>query len=79
MSVIEFRKPVRREPEVWQCRCGSFTFWLSSDGAAHCSDCQEEATAMHGYWQIPKRAQPESPADLLANVVFIFDKRTLHT
>jgi hypothetical protein len=74
MSVVEFRKPHRREPEVWQCRCGSFTFWLSSDGAAHCADCQEEATSMRGYWRIPERGELES-SESLANVVFIFDKR----
>ncbi len=74
MSVVEFKPPVRREPEVWQCRCGSFTFWLSSDGAAHCSDCQEEATAMRGFWRIPDRGEPES-SESLANVVFIFDAK----
>ena len=78
MSVIEFKKPARPEPEVWQCRCGCYTFWLSSDGAVHCSDCQQEATSMRGYWRIPERAEPVTSADL-ANVVFIFDKPGQHT
>ena len=72
MSVIEFKKPRRPEPAVWQCRCGCYTFWLSSDGAVHCSDCQQEATSMRGYWRIPEHAEPVTSADL-ANVVFIFD------
>ena len=78
MSVIEFKKPRRPEPEVWQCRCGCYTFWLSSDGAVHCSDCQQEATTMRGFWQIPARPLHEVPdgiADELANVVFIFDAK----
>ena len=58
---------------MWQCRCGSFTFWLSSDGAVHCSDCQEEATSMRGFWRIPERGEPLS-SESLANVVFIFDE-----
>ncbi len=58
-------------------RCGSagagaISFWLSSDGAVHCSDCQEEATSMRGFWRIPERGEPQS-SESLANVVFIFD------
>jgi hypothetical protein len=72
MSVVEFEPPARPDREFWQCRCGSFAFWLSSDGSAHCSDCHEEAAAMQGYWRIAERDAPETSADL-ANVVFIFD------
>jgi hypothetical protein len=78
MSVVEFRPPARPEPEVWQCRCGCYTFWLSSDGAVHCSDCQQEATSMRGFWRIPERAEPVTSADL-ANVVFIFDNKREQT
>ncbi len=75
MSVVEFRPPAKPEPEFWQCRCGSFTFWLASDGSAHCSGCHQEATSMRGFWRIPEHAEPPTSSDL-ANVVFIFDKHT---
>ena len=78
MSVVEFRPPARRDREFWQCRCGSFTFWLASDGSVHCSTCEQEAASMQGYWRIPEHvAEPETSADL-ANVVFIFDNRRDH-
>ena len=63
MSVVEFKPPSRPDREFWQCRCGSFTFWLASDGSTHCSGCQEEATSMRGYWRIPERGEPETSAD----------------
>ena len=79
MSVIEFKPQMRREPEprpeskYWQCRCGSFAFFLASDGSVHCSDCEQEAASMRGFWRIPERIdEPETSAEL-ANVVFIFD------
>ena len=79
MSVIEFKPQTRREPEprpeseYWQCRCGSFAFFLASDGSVHCSDCEQEAASMRGFWRIPERIdEPETSAEL-ANVVFIFD------
>jgi hypothetical protein len=43
----------RREPDVWQCQCGCYTFWLYSDRSAHCSACGDEAVSMGGFWRIP--------------------------
>ena len=52
---------------------GSFAFFLASDGSVHCSDCEQEAASMRGFWRIPERIdEPETSAEL-ANVVFIFD------
>ena len=79
MSVIEFKTRTRREPEprreteYWQCRCGSFAFFLASDGSVHCSECEQEAASMRGFWRISESIdEPETSADL-AKVVFIFD------
>jgi hypothetical protein len=46
----------QRVPDVWQCQCGSHTFWLYSDGNAVCSKCEQVALEMNGYWRIPDRA-----------------------
>jgi hypothetical protein len=60
MSVIDFSSRKKAEPDVWQCRCGSYTFWLYSTGAAYCSSCREEAHSMQGYWCLPEKAQPQA-------------------
>jgi hypothetical protein len=54
MAIVKFHARPRNEPDVWQCRCGSYTFWLYSTGSAYCADCKEEAVTMNGYWQIPE-------------------------
>lgn len=70
MSVIEIKKHVRPEPDVWQCHCGSFTFWLYSNGSAYCSECREEAVSMFGHWELPER-QPDS-AEHIENIIQLF-------
>jgi hypothetical protein len=53
-DVIELS--AQRVPDVWQCQCGSHTFWLYADGTAVCSKCEQVALEMTGYWRIPDRA-----------------------
>lgn len=67
MAVIKFhaRTPQQLEPEVWSCRCGSFTFWLYSDGTARCSECRAESTTMDGYWHIPERGTESATVIIL--------------
>ncbi len=67
MAVIKFnvRAFTRQEPDVWQCQCGSYTFWLYSSGSAHCSECRDEAATMRGYWQITKKVDSESTAEII--------------
>jgi hypothetical protein len=72
MSVVEFSDYARPEPDVWQCRCGSFTFWLYSSGSAYCSECREEAVSMLGAWEIPER-HPES--ERMAEIISISGRR----
>ena len=55
MAIVQFKARARQEPDVWQCRCGCYTFWLYSSGSAYCSECREEAVTMGGYWQIPEK------------------------
>ena len=58
MSVVDMGSRARPKPDVWQCRCGCYTFWLYSTGAAYCSSCREEAHTMRGFWQIPEKPSP---------------------
>lgn len=47
------------EPLVWQCDCGSFAFWLYSDGTGMCVKCETEIDGMDGYWRVPTRCSDE--------------------
>ena len=53
MKLIELNAHRQPEPEVWQCQCGHFGFWLYSNGDVVCSRCETEAAEMRGYWKIP--------------------------
>lgn len=67
MAIVKFEARTQPKPDVWQCRCGSYTFWLYSTGVVYCSDCRKEAVTMNGYWQIPERSgNPTQPtADII--------------
>src|SRR5690606_9947802 len=52
-EVVQLNSRKQRELDVWQCRCGSYAFWLYSDGSVTCLDCKQEARTMHGYWRVP--------------------------
>lgn len=52
-EVVQLNSRKKRELDVWQCRCGSYAFWLYSDGSVVCLDCKQEARTMHGYWRVP--------------------------
>lgn len=60
MAVVQFHARTQPEPDVWQCQCGSYTFWLYSNGSAYCPECREEAVTMNGYWQIPEKRDSAS-------------------
>lgn len=57
----------KREPDVWQCLCGSHRFWLYSDGTATCSMCEHDAREMAGVWPIPEANRGQS-AEIVAVV-----------
>ncbi len=39
-----------REPEVWQCLCGSVSFMLYSDGNVECIECEQVSTEQKCFW-----------------------------
>jgi hypothetical protein len=55
-QVVQLGSRTQRVPDVWQCNCGSHTFWLYSDGEAVCSECEQVALEMRGFWRVPDRA-----------------------
>jgi len=55
-DVVQLGSRIQRVPDVWQCNCGSHTFWLYSDGEAVCSKCEQVALEMSGFWRVPDRA-----------------------
>lgn len=59
-TVVPFPNREDRENFVWQCKCGSHTFWLYSDGTAYCSKCQQEAVEMRGHWKLPDFPKSEN-------------------
>jgi hypothetical protein len=65
MAIVQFQARTRQEPDVWQCRCGCYTFWLYSNGSANCSECREEAVTMNGYWQIPEKRDSVSTGSIV--------------
>ena len=72
MTVVGFtRRNTQPEPDVWQCRCGSFTFWLYSTGRAYCTECRQEAVSRFGCWEIPEKPQPD-PSERNGNIVPLF-------
>ncbi len=72
MMVIELNKHRQPEPEVWQCQCGHFGFWLYSNGDVVCSCCQTEATEMRGYWKIPPGPDATTQELTVNNVTALF-------
>jgi len=61
-KLIELGLRIRRnEPEAWRCNCGSHSFWLYSDQRALCSNCEQEALEMNGYWRLPDSPPPQNP------------------
>lgn len=74
MKVVDLNAQREREPEVWQCHCGHFGFWLYSNGEVVCSRCKTEATEMRGYWKIPP--EPDLTRESTANnVTVLFPSR----
>src|SRR5260221_6868283 len=55
-DVVQLGSRIQRVPDVWQCGCGSHTFWLYSDGEAVCSQCEQIALEMSGFWHMPDQA-----------------------
>lgn len=71
-NVVELSSRIP-EPEVWQCQCGSYTFWLYSTGLARCSECRTEALNMQGFWRVPAQAEDvDSKLAGLGNVLRLF-------
>jgi hypothetical protein len=53
-KIVELGSRIHRnKPDVWRCNCGSHTFWLYSDRAVVCSECEQEAIEMTGSWHSP--------------------------
>jgi hypothetical protein len=71
MKVIELNAR-RQEPEVWQCQCGHFGFWLYSNGEVVCSRCETEATEMRGHWTIPPEPDATTYEPTENNVMNLF-------
>ena len=63
-EVVELNSRRRNESKVWQCQCGSFAFWLYSDGSACCADCKCEAVSMQGFWHVTAETQTQHTAML---------------
>jgi hypothetical protein len=52
-KVVELVRRNEPKPDVWQCQCGHYSFWLYSTGQVVCEACETEAASMQGYWKIP--------------------------
>jgi len=65
-NVFDLESRRRPEPDVWQCECGNHTFWLYSDGAIHCSECEREAVEMQGAWHTPATAESKSIQNIVS-------------
>jgi hypothetical protein len=52
-NIVDLGSRKSRELEVWRCNCGSHTFWLYSDHSAVCSECEQEALDVNGFWRLP--------------------------
>jgi len=72
MTVVSLKPPP--EPEVWQCRCGSFAFWLYATGQAVCADCCSESATMFGCWRIPEKPTTGGAAIVLLHKSGLPDK-----
>ncbi len=46
------KKPADGKDQVWQCDCGSTTFWLRGDGQAECPACGVEQCSGEGDWTL---------------------------
>lgn len=58
-KVVEINSRQRLTPDVWQCQCGGYEFWLYADASVRCADCKREAVTMQGYWRTPVKASNE--------------------
>lgn len=48
MDVVLFPMPkLTPSDDAWQCECGSYEFWLVSDGEVHCRNPKCEVA---GFW-----------------------------
>jgi len=51
MTVLNFKKPEKPAPRVYQCQCGCENFWLYDDGQIECAECNTFHPDMTGYWK----------------------------
>ncbi len=61
-KVIDIADLRRDKEKVWQCKCGTYSFFVHGNGRLQCCGCEAFQITNKGHWYIPEPCEAKVTA-----------------